>query len=684
MVRFFMSIDSTLFNFIATLYDLLIAISRTSVLSQGDIAQFASRIEILLGIFMLFKMSFSLITYIVNPDDFTDKQKGFGKLIQNSVISLVLLVLVPYIFQMAFSLQAKILNDNLLAKLLLGEKLTDNENTDNSKATLIDKAGEQMAFQVMLPFFKPNYSINDDMASCISIYDSDGSFNSECSDALTSTAPGDNNEIIINNYAKGIEYGSLGLTFRASVALLSTKEDQFLIDYKYPLSTATAVITCLLLITFCIDVGVRSVKLAFLQLIYPIPVISFMDPKSGKDGIFSKWYKMCLSTFLSLFIRLLALYFGIYIITQVGKHGMIDIINGSEVTDGWVILFVIIGILMFIKQMPKILENLGIKIDGEGSFSLNPLKKVLDEKNGAFGAKRIASAAGGFAVGAMHGRALRGLVSGARGGKGFGDAAKAEADHARRLREARNNGSTMLGRMGARLSNVTGFRGKADRLSQQDKKIEEKSKNMETLHGNFDKAKSSIKDALESGKMSETSFGRNYNDLRAKLDTAKKVRDSINKDDYKDSLTDKQKKVLAGIERKQGESKEDYLARRSSARESMVDENFKAAIEKASSAVYSAESALGKYTKEATADIYNQYMSGKVEGDYNNDIGRAIDQLKGEASAQGYGSNYATYESADKNDNYIQNEIVKNRNERSQLRDARERAAADKSAIGKQ
>ena len=64
MVRFFIAIDSTLFNFIATLYDWLIAISRTSVLSQGDIAQFAARIEILLGIFMLFKLSFSLITYI--------------------------------------------------------------------------------------------------------------------------------------------------------------------------------------------------------------------------------------------------------------------------------------------------------------------------------------------------------------------------------------------------------------------------------------------------------------------------------------------------------------------------------------------------------------------------------------------------------------------------------------------
>ena len=64
---------------------------------------------------MLFKLSFSLITYVVNPDDFSDKSKGFGKLIQNAVISLAMLVLVPYAFQMAFNLQAKILDDNLLA-----------------------------------------------------------------------------------------------------------------------------------------------------------------------------------------------------------------------------------------------------------------------------------------------------------------------------------------------------------------------------------------------------------------------------------------------------------------------------------------------------------------------------------------------------------------------------------------
>ena len=382
MVRFFMSIDATLFNFISTLYDLLIAISRTSILSQGDIAQFAYRIELLLGIFMLFKLSFSLITYIVNPDDFTDKSKGFGKLIQNAVISLAMLVLVPYAFQMAFNLQAKILDDNLLAKFLLGEKITESDGSLDD-LTIIDTAGGEMAFQVMLPFFLPRSSINA-LNNCTNIYGDDGYFNADCASDLSSAGASSQT---VTNYTKGIENKSLGLTFRSDMALQTTKDgdnEYFIIDYKYPLATVVAVVVCLLLITFCIDVGVRSVKLAFLQLVYTIPVISYMDPKSGKEGIFKKWYQMCFSTFLSLFIRLVALYFGIYVISKVGDFGMYDVVNGSEITNGWVKLFVIIGVLMFVKQLPKILENLGFKLDG--GFTMNPLKKLED---GMIGGKQI-------------------------------------------------------------------------------------------------------------------------------------------------------------------------------------------------------------------------------------------------------------------------------------------------------
>ena len=91
----------------------------------------------------------------------------------------------------------------------------------------------------------------------------------------------------------------------------------------FPIAGITLTAVVLLLINFCMDVAVRSIKLAFLQLVAPIPIISYIDPKSGKDGLFKKWYDMCFKTYLSLFIRLLALYFAIYIKSKKSEKKLI-------------------------------------------------------------------------------------------------------------------------------------------------------------------------------------------------------------------------------------------------------------------------------------------------------------------------------------------------------------------------
>ena len=118
MRQFFFNIDSVVFNFISGIYDLLISIARTSVLSQADIIEMADRIYKLLAIFMVFKVTFSLIMYVVNPDDFSDKSKGISKLGTNIIISLTLLILTPYVFNMAYTLQTIVLEDNSIAALI--------------------------------------------------------------------------------------------------------------------------------------------------------------------------------------------------------------------------------------------------------------------------------------------------------------------------------------------------------------------------------------------------------------------------------------------------------------------------------------------------------------------------------------------------------------------------------------
>lgn len=503
--RFFIGLDSVLFNFISTLYDLLMEISRTTILSQGEIARLAQRIELLLGIFMLFKLSFSLITYIVNPDDFSDKQKGFGKLIQSAVISLLMLLLVPYIFQMAFNLQTKVLEGNILAKLIIGE--------DKGGDSYLNSAGDEMAFDVMLPFFLPNTGLKSfDLSACITIYDSNGDFSKDCEDALTKTGI---NNVTLHNYITGISERSLGLTFRSAMVIETPKDidDEFIIDYKLLISTVVAVVVCLLLVTFCIDIGVRSVKLAFLQLIYPIPVISYMDPKSGKDGLFKKWYKMCFSTFLSLFVRLLALYFGIYIIYRVGQFGMYDVITGAQKTGFWLQVFIIIGVLMFVKQLPKILENMGIKLDGDGKFTLNPLKKFAE---GAVGGKQIlAAGAAGLAGAAALGANGLGAIQNFRNSKGTG--------FWNRVKTAgRGIGSTIAGGVSGTARGLIGAA-----------KGEKFGKNFTNSYSNAMKAKQSRADRISDGvgltemmgaKFTQTIGGHTKGEIvKSATDTSKKI-----------------------------------------------------------------------------------------------------------------------------------------------------------------
>ncbi len=419
MRQFFFNIDKIVFNFISTLYEFLTTIARTSILSQSDIQLITNRIYQLLAVFMVFKVTFSLIMYVVNPDDFSDKSKGVGKLGLNIMISLGVLILTPYIFSYAYRFQTIILEDNSLATLIMGD-------TDEDKDAF-NTAGDKMAYMTLAPFFTPNVSI-DNLYECVELTvkttTATGTvvkFNPACSGLNDNYEPTDDSDSLqslvnderftmedLKTYVAGVENSNLGLMFRQDMATaMDENKKNYIIDYKYLFSTAIGIIVILILISFCLDVAVRSIKLAFLQLVAPIPIISYVDPKSGKDGLFKKWYQMCFKTYLSLFIRLLALYFAVFIISKIDR--MVDIVDGSYVTNLFVKIFIIIGALMFAKQLPKILEGLGIKLDG--GFQLNPLKKIENE---ALGGKQIAKAA---RVPLKYaGRGAKGLVAGGLAG----------------------------------------------------------------------------------------------------------------------------------------------------------------------------------------------------------------------------------------------------------------------------
>ena len=137
---FFSVVDSFLYSFIAILYNLLLQISEQSIFSNGNIDEIAKRVYTFLGIVMLFKVTFSLINYIVNPDAITDKNNGAGNIVKNIIIKLFLIIIVPYGFDFLYQAQSAILKDNILAGIVLGAKGDSTDAYLSGSKVIIDSS----------------------------------------------------------------------------------------------------------------------------------------------------------------------------------------------------------------------------------------------------------------------------------------------------------------------------------------------------------------------------------------------------------------------------------------------------------------------------------------------------------------------------------------------------------------
>lgn len=391
----FAAIDKVVVWLIESLYDLIFQISSVQVFDNASLAAFANRITVILSIFMIFKLSLSFLNYIVNPDAMTDKSKGFSKLIQNIAVALVLLVSYQFLFDKAMELQQKIVDNNTVPKLIIGSV---GKNVKNSST---------ISFPLFSAFVVPNNDIlyststNPNLTGCRSY--SRYIEGSKPSATCDLKGAGYTDDVATDNSTVGtdansqmdyiVEHQDTNALF--DFLLRIKKGDIFAFDYKFIISTICGAFAALVLLSFCMDVAVRIIKLYFLRLIAPIPIISYIDPIKG-EGIFKKWLSNVGKTYADLFIRLIAIFFAIFIIQQVATQPALKDFNGNPIDNPFVIIFIIIGALMFAKQFPKLIQDItGISLDGK--MQLNPFKKVSEQ---ALGGKAIMAGTAG-AVGAL-------------------------------------------------------------------------------------------------------------------------------------------------------------------------------------------------------------------------------------------------------------------------------------------
>lgn len=354
----FFGIDKIIYQFIPTAYSFIKSLigygsGTGGLFGNAAIADIARNIYSLLGVLMIIKLAFSMIQYIVNPDLFDDKTKGFASLIKRVFVVLILIVAVPYIFDFAYRLQDQIVNNQIIEKVILGNQ---EEYEDNS--------GNLLSERTLQAFLKEGDTpVSLDRLGDLKI-----------------------NEKV----ASGYRY-----------------------DYMYLLSTIAGAFVLFLLIVFSYDIALRIVKLGFLQLIAPIPVISYLDPKNSfKDGIMGKWVKITLSSYLALFTRIMSIAFLIFVINIIP-----DVITDVSGNNLFIILLLIIGTLMFVKEAPKLIGDIfGLDMSSSlgGLKALNPLGKMAGGGllGGALGfgtgwAMRGAGAAGGALRGGFN-SAIRG------------------------------------------------------------------------------------------------------------------------------------------------------------------------------------------------------------------------------------------------------------------------------------
>lgn len=442
------SIAYTLFSWVMQLIFDIAEVS-TSDAFNNFYGEIQSRIYAVLAIFMLFKVTISMLTYLVNPDSITDKSNGIGKLSTRIIVSLVMLIAFPYAFQFLNRVQPHVLE--ALPRVILGTQ----PSSYSDLGSQMENAGQNIAFQTYNGVF----------------------FNTNCADKEA--------QVGVSNGNPCFQYEN---SVQGAVDHLNDPADGDNNSYKYDymplIGFVVAIVMTLILLGYCVDIAVRVFKLIILQLIAPIPIISYVDPKASKDGAFNKWIKMVISVWADLFIKLGIIYFIMLVISELFTSGAIlnltnNLFGDSYFRGGLVTLALIVGLLFFAKDAPKfICDAMGIKM-GENGKLFGGLGKIMSAgaiAAGTVGAG-IASGRASYLADQANGKKFNvarafknvgtGFLGAAAGGiTGMNAAVNAKDHNTKAVMDAmakRNatalaagsSGSTFFGRMGSTLMGLT-------------------------------------------------------------------------------------------------------------------------------------------------------------------------------------------------------------------------------------
>ncbi|MBQ8659291.1 MAG: hypothetical protein IJ475_00425, partial [Bacilli bacterium] len=379
-------LDSFIYKLIASSYRIFMALSGARLLSSEAFSMIANKLYIIIGVVMLFVLSYAIIKAIIDPDQMTKGELGGPKLLKGILIAVIGLGITPVVFNMLYQAQGLILEHNVLGKVFLrsdsnalnvGTVTIEGENGETlyyDAGTLVPddviniSGGSITATYIWQAFFYPSSGVMEDadeIKSAAEDYFNDnlawgalcgvaagvataGALSSwsgigliiavgvsalavgsgcysvaEGGDDVIASALGEDISLT-EAYVYSADNGDFGIYTNF---LDHVSGDENKIEYVFLISTIVGAVVLYAFVSFSIDMGVRCAKLAYYQIIAPIPLILQILP-SFKDS-FNKYIKSVISTFLEVFIRISVVYIVVYIICHIT-----DLFSSDNVWNG--------------------------------------------------------------------------------------------------------------------------------------------------------------------------------------------------------------------------------------------------------------------------------------------------------------------------------------------------------------
>ena len=388
-----------IYGLIPKIYSIFYNLANTRFLKSDVIEQFSANLYVLVSVIMLFGFSITLLSAIVNPDLLSDNKKGVTAMFKRAVIGLALMVIIPFAFNQMYDIQEKIMTNSLIEKIIVGADFSCDEKDKNCE--IGGNGGQVIAGTLIHSVLHPadtEIQVSQDIEKKYT--------EMVQSDVTKITNVAENINILRDDNKSTSEDGEFAFHFDGLIAII------------------VGAGVCYILVLFAIDMAVRIFKLAFLELTAPISIVGYI---AAGDKILSSWFKELGKTYLDVFIRVAAIGFYLFLINNLS----VFIISFEGKTWRYILTaFLIIGMLIFAKQVPDMINNIfGLKISTKGGIGgrLGEMAVVGKQAQKAWqGIKNAAGITAGVGVLGATGAAMGlpaalGLTAGTIGGKKLWD-----------------------------------------------------------------------------------------------------------------------------------------------------------------------------------------------------------------------------------------------------------------------